>query len=112
MISSRAWYLLGVGVVLGLFYVGLGLRDEPALYRFLGDSAVVAQEPAKKDAVLWAGLPNRGMGLNSEINRAKVPGGWLVFVSVQSPSRAGESAGSGLTFVPDPEHKWDGTSAQ
>lgn len=33
--------------------------------------------------------------------RAKVPGGWLV----------GEPSGSHyLTFVPDPEHRWDGTS--
>jgi hypothetical protein len=31
--------------------------------------------------------------------RAKVPGGWLVAV-----------AGSGLTFYPDAEHQWDGSS--
>jgi len=30
--------------------------------------------------------------------RSKIPGGWLVC----SPD--------GLTFVPDPEHKWDGNS--
>src|SRR6185503_6634083 len=31
--------------------------------------------------------------------RTKVPGGWLVAV------------GSGVTFYPDPEHAWDGTSS-
>ncbi|MGA2269588.1 MAG: hypothetical protein ABSH44_14055 [Bryobacteraceae bacterium] len=31
--------------------------------------------------------------------RAKVPGGWLVAL-----------AGAGVTFYPDPEHQWDGSS--
>lgn len=31
--------------------------------------------------------------------RARVPGGWLVWTTL--------SEGSGLTFYPDPEHKWD-----
>jgi len=32
--------------------------------------------------------------------RSKVPGGWLV------------AAGGSLTFYPDPEHVWDGTSVE
>ena len=32
--------------------------------------------------------------------RAKVPGGWLVDCRVVE--------GGGLTFVPDPNHEWDG----
>ena len=36
------------------------------------------------------------------VNRAKVPGGWLLVVLSNS--------GGGLTFYPDPEHKWDGGS--
>jgi hypothetical protein len=32
-------------------------------------------------------------------HRCKVPGGWFVIVY-----------GSGVTFYPDPEHKWDGSS--
>jgi hypothetical protein len=31
-------------------------------------------------------------------HRAKIIGGWLVFIS------------AGICFVPDPEHKWDGGS--
>jgi len=32
--------------------------------------------------------------------RAKVPGGWLVHTK----------AAGGLTFLPDPNHEWDGSS--
>lgn len=39
--------------------------------------------------------------------RAKVPGGWLVWVSEY---HGVEGYSSGLTFYPDPEHDWDGTS--
>lgn len=35
-------------------------------------------------------------------SRAKIPGGWLV--------RMHENGVHALTFVPDPEHKWDGAS--
>lgn len=31
--------------------------------------------------------------------RAKVPGGWLVVYD-----------GNGMAFLPDPNHKWDGSS--
>jgi len=37
------------------------------------------------------------------VRRAKVPGGWLV-------SAENNAGGGGLTFVPDPDHKWDGSS--
>lgn len=36
--------------------------------------------------------------------RAKVPGGWLV-------TCGGTDGLSGVTFYPDPEHRWDGGSA-
>lgn len=39
--------------------------------------------------------------LGWDIHRTKVPGGWLVLVIHNT---------SGLTFYPDPEHKWDGGS--
>jgi hypothetical protein len=34
--------------------------------------------------------------------RARVPGGWLVMVMI--------GTGHGLTFMPDPNHDWDGSS--
>jgi hypothetical protein len=44
--------------------------------------------------------------LKSEFStrRTKVPGGWLVFTVF------GEGEGAGLTFYPDPQHTWDGSS--
>ena len=35
------------------------------------------------------------------VYRAKIPGGWLVFVKNDSTS---------VTFVPDVKHEWDGES--
>jgi hypothetical protein len=35
-----------------------------------------------------------------QIERAKVPGGWLVRMEVGG-------SGGGITFVPDPNHEWE-----
>ena len=40
--------------------------------------------------------------LSASMNRAKIPGGWLIVST--------SNAGGGVTFYPDPEHKWDGGS--
>jgi len=42
-----------------------------------------------------------------DLYRAKVPGGWLVVVATGGN---GSSSGGGITFYPDAEHKWDGSS--
>ena len=42
-------------------------------------------------------------GLSSHrMNRARIPGGWLLIFASNS--------GGGATFYPDPQHKWDGGS--
>ena len=46
------------------------------------------------------GIGEAGPG-TGQICRAKVPGGWLIFVD------CGYGGGSGLTFLPDPQHTWD-----
>jgi hypothetical protein len=40
--------------------------------------------------------------LSARVNRARIPGGWLLVATSNS--------GGGVTFYPDPEHKWDGGS--
>lgn len=65
--------------------------------------------------VEWGIIPGGHEGepdASFTMQRAKVPGGWLVYVfghgySFRSRSIWGHG---GLTFYPDPEHKWDGNS--
>jgi hypothetical protein len=48
-------------------------------------------------------VPTKGFKLeilDERIRRAKIPGGWLVTIRDE-----------GITFVPDPGHEWDGSSA-
>ena len=48
--------------------------------------------------VKWEELEMKGWK-GTILLRAKVPGGWLMGI-----------VGGGMTFVPDPDHKWDGDS--
>ena len=50
-------------------------------------------ETETKDALSYSG---------ATISRSKILGGWLVY--------AGFSEQGGVTFVPDPQHQWDGGS--
>src|SRR5436190_9075380 len=108
MISSRAWFALATAGVLGLFYVGNGLRSDRNAADLSMAAAAHGQE-ANKHALVWEGLPSFGILPGSGLYRTKVSGGWLVFATIPSVRNADPTA-SGLTFVPDPEHKWDGTS--
>ena len=59
-----------------------------------------AQQSAGNHAAGEAKLQWERLSSNwQELRRAKVPGGWLVAV-----------ANAGLSFYPDPQHQWDGTS--
>jgi hypothetical protein len=52
--------------------------------------------------VNWETLQN-GIRLEGyDLYRAKVPGGWLIYID--------RVEHSGLTFLPDPNHEWDGNS--
>jgi len=48
----------------------------------------------------WEDVDGNGSGPDV-IRRAKVTGGWLVF------AYDAIFGASGLTFIPDPNHKWD-----
>jgi hypothetical protein len=49
-----------------------------------------------------------GSEQNLETYRSKVPGGWLITVR----TGAGAWAGLGVSFMPDPDHSWDGCSLE
>jgi hypothetical protein len=53
-------------------------------------------------AMIRSPLVPEGSALYSRLYRAKVPGGWLIV--------ADQCDGAGLTFLPDPEHTWNGGS--
>lgn len=51
------------------------------------------------------GVPPAPWGTRS-LFRTKVPGGWLVILFAEDQS----GTGGGVTFIPDPNHEWDGGS--
>ena len=55
---------------------------------------------AEERLLIWDEVPSTG-GLLAVL-RAKVPGGWLVYAS------NGYHHHGGMTFYPDPEHRWNG----
>jgi hypothetical protein len=61
--------------------------------------------------IQWEQIPSS----QDEVWRAKIQGGWLLkmswqeLVTVQNGIRY-PGAKSGVVFVPDPNHEWDGTS--
>jgi hypothetical protein len=73
------------------------------------EEAVAAPEPApvaesEPEPEAPSGPRLEWARLNSAkytVNRAAIPGGWLVAVN-----------GNGLTFVPDSKHQWDGGSVE
>ena len=54
------------------------------------------------NVLVFEEVPSTGFKLeilDYRIRRARIPGGWLVTVRDE-----------GITFVPDPQHEWDGGS--
>jgi len=99
---SRAWFALAIAAVLGLFYVGHGLQNGPTGLRL---GSVAQGQEAFVEKWKWerlSGNPQWGM----TYSRSKIQGGWLV----ENLYSSSNGIGAGLTFVLDPEHKWDGNS--
>ncbi|MCO6456912.1 MAG: hypothetical protein J5I93_16560 [Pirellulaceae bacterium] len=78
-------------------------------------SPTSAQQPAGgQQPMIWQQVKHAGGPERTWLYRAPVPGGWLVMVQRHEQDTAtltqgvgrGLGVGSGLTFVPDPEHAW------
>jgi hypothetical protein len=57
---------------------------------------------AEDKLIVWEDVESTG-GLLAVL-RARVPGGWLVYAS------NGYHHHGGMTFYPDPEHRWSGNT--
>lgn len=58
----------------------------------------------------WEPLRVEPSATITDVQRSRVPGGWLIYVCNNIADPEMPSAHGGLTFYPDPEHKWDGAS--
>jgi hypothetical protein len=108
MNHSRNWLMFVVALIASLYVFGGGAGQGLAPPGAAPGGIAVAQQPAAHDALLWDSVTTRGLGV-ARIYRAKVPGGWLVSMDAQS-FQPGNDTVAGLTFVPDPDHKWTGAS--
>lgn len=75
----------------------------------------MSSAPPPDPVVTWQRLVNDGA--TGRIWRAAVPGGWLVRVDDVLPNdtefRDGDASYAlSVTFLPDPEHQWDGWSVE
>lgn len=111
---AGGWLLYGAAVVAGLF---VAPASSVHLVRTgsIGDAEPGRRLPAVVSIDLthyrpggtvlnFVMLPTRNLG--TPLLRAKIPGGWLL----ASSSPEGKTVVRVLTFVPDPDHAWDGTS--
>jgi hypothetical protein len=85
-------------------------------FAFICFGSFQQQENAATNApkqLRFESLPVVGITSSTNLYRAKVPGGWLVASSyLKMNNQGGAAGGSGLTFVPDPNHSWDGGSPE
>jgi len=106
-VSVSAWFALAFAGALGLFYVGHGMnRVNDPVWQLPMGSIATAQEVGGV-GLFFRTIPGNGGDSQSDVT--KVPGGWLV-AATDARIGLGNGSGAGLTFLPDPEHKWDGKS--
>jgi hypothetical protein len=101
---------MAIIAVLTLLWVGRGLHraDSAGVPSLL--SAAQAEQPAsaRTKPFVWEVISSEGNSTEYDVRtrRAKVPGGWLVEqIEVRS-----KSIGAGITFYPDADHRWDGST--
>ena len=110
MTPSAKWLVLFLASIFAAFCIGNAWDSRNAVNPL--DSKAIAAETAAGqwtapgqlfDRLEWKDIPSSGRRVGSVL-RAQVPGGWLILVHYNRPNT--NSFGTGLTFVPDPEHAW------
>ena len=102
MVSSRAWFLLAVAAVLGLFYVGHGLHSGQDAWQLPAGNVAMAQDE-QHEKIVWQRLATENTLITCE--RARVPGGWLV-AAYSGEAVNSSQHGIGIAFVPWSSGKW------
>ena len=95
----RNRYLVSLAVIIVTASLGL------TVYSGFTENAPPANaaQPSAAADLTWQFLQeNWSADRSQSLYRAKVPGGWLL--------RVQGKAGGGITFYPDPAHKWNGAS--
>jgi hypothetical protein len=74
---------------------------------------ILGETEHQTPTVVWQNIKIKGLYQNISSHspgmyRTKVPGGWLVMVTVECAGTCTEQPG--LTFYSDPQHTWDGSS--
>lgn len=72
------------------------------------DMSIFSKQPIP--TLKWQKIKNTGplSAERAETYRTQVPGGWLLSLTDAN----GTGRGIGITFVPDPNHEWDGNSLE
>lgn len=67
-----------------------------------------------KPVLIWQNILSEVDGNPQRFTyRSKIPGGWFVRIDYDlAIYGANDGTGTSITFVPDPEHKWDGGSVE
>ena len=108
---SRVVAVVGVATLLYATYaVHVSQAQTPS-----GQQAAGEAEKATSPQLVFKYMgTGGGKPYNVSLSRSKVPGGWLI-IAISDLQGGGHGPGSntaagGLTFYPDPDHKWDGSS--
>jgi hypothetical protein len=70
----------------------------------MGTTPQQAANPETEEAAIMIWREVRSTGGLLAVHRAKMPGGWLVYVG------NGYHHHGGVTFFPDPNHTWNGAT--
>ncbi len=90
-------------LVIGMCFVATVGIATSAIGSSLENNALSKQQSS--DGLQWVKLKS-----DIDLHRSKVPGGWLLYSKTRDHFANGLGVGSGIAFMPDPEHRWDGNS--
>jgi hypothetical protein len=99
---SKVVAVLGVAALVYATHLALKAQAQATI---AGTPAPTGATAATGPSLMFKDINSGGRPFFTQFSRSKVPGGWLI-AAISTTDRGCH----GLTFFPDPEHKWDGSS--